>query len=49
MTQCFGMQSAVIDDEGDLFLSGKIVEATLDFLLFENHAAAGRDEVVIGE
>ena len=41
MTQCFGMQSAVIDDEGDLFfISGKIVAAKLDFLpASKNHAA----------
>ena len=53
MTQCFGMQSAVIDDEGDLFfLSGKDRGSHTGFspLLRKIMQPAGRDEVkVIGE
>jgi hypothetical protein len=53
MTQCFGMQSAVIDDKGDLFfISGKDRESHTGFspLLRKIMQPAGRDEVnVIGE
>ena len=53
MTQCFGMQSAVIDDKGDLFfISGKDRESHTGFspLLRKIMQPAGRDEVnVISE
>lgn len=50
MTQCFGMQSAVIDDEGDLFfISGKDRGSHTGFspLLRKIMQPAGRDEVKV--
>ena len=50
MTQCFGMQSAVIDDEGDLFfISGKDRGSHIGFspLLRKIMQPAGRDEVKV--
>jgi hypothetical protein len=50
MTQCFGMQSAVIDDEGDLFfISGKDRGSYTGFspLLRKIMQPAGRDEVKV--